>query len=442
MKICIIGAGAGGRSASGKIRELDKESQIDIFSKQSEIGYAPCELPFAMRGTFTDWDGIFYPGNFFEENGVNVHLKTEVTDILRDEKRIIAGGKSYAYDKLILSLGARPLIPDIPGVNGKNEFAMSSDISRWKGLDSVVSGCSSAAVIGSGAIGIETTQALKERGYQQVYLLEIMDHILPSAVDQDIGQKIEKVMADSGVDLILSARIKSVVDESGKKRLILEDRELEVDLLIFATGAEPDIGPAEKAGIRIGETGAVYVNEYLQTSDPDIYAIGDCMEHWDVVTGAKTRRLMVTTARITGSIAGTNLVQGKVLPYRGTTMTFIMDVSGHEVGAVGFTEEKAKKMGFDVTSVLHKTLKTRPAYDGKPVYCKLIADRRTKTLLGGQIVSKHEIAGMINELAVVFAERVPIPDISQIDTPYSPLIGPDPVRGAMARLVTKLNDKS
>jgi NADPH-dependent 2,4-dienoyl-CoA reductase/sulfur reductase-like enzyme len=439
MKICIIGAGAGGRSASGKIRELDKEAQIDIFSKQSEIGYAPCELPFAMRGTFTDWDGIFYPGKFFEENGIMVHLEAEVTDILRDEKRIIAGGKSYAYDKIILSLGARPTIPNISGVNGKNEFAMSSDISRWKDLDSVVSGCSSAAVIGSGAIGIETTQALKERGYRQVYLLEIMDHILPSAVDQDMGEKIEKVMVDSGVDLILRARIKSVVTESGKKRLILEDRELEVDLLIFATGAEPRIDPAEKAGIRIGETGAIAVNQYLQTSDPDIYAVGDCMENWDIVTGAKTRRLMVTTASITGKIAAMNLVKGKVVPYRGTTMTFIMDVSGHEVGAVGFTEEKAKKMGFDVISVAHKALKTRPAYGGKPVYCKIIADRRTQTLLGGQIVSQHEIGGMINELAVVFAEGVPLPDILRIDTPYSPLIGPDPVRGAMALLLTKLD---
>ncbi len=437
MKICIIGAGAGGRSASGQIRELDKVAQIDIFSTQSEIGYAPCELPFAMRGTFTDWDGIFYAGKFFEERGIKVHLETEITDILRDEKQIIAGGKNYAYDKLILSLGARPSIPDIPGLNGENEFAMSTDISQWKALDVIISEYSSAAVIGSGAIGIEITQALKERGYQWVYLLEIMDHILPSAVDQDMGEKIEKVMVDSGVDLILSAQIKSVLTDSSKKRLILKDRELAVDLLVFAAGAEPNIGPVEKAGIRIGETGAIAVNQYLQTSDPDIYAVGDCMENWDVVTGAKTRRLMVTTAGITGNIAAMNLVKGNVVPYRGTTMTFIMDVSGHEVGAVGFTEEKAKKMGFDVTSVSYKALKTRPAYGGKPVYCKLIADCRTQTLLGGQIVSQHEIGGMINELAMAFAERVPLPDILRIDTPYSPLIGSDPARGAMVGLLAK-----
>ena len=148
---------------------------------------------------------------------------------------------------------------------------------------------------------------------------------------------------------------------------------------------------------------------------------------------------MVTTASITGNIAAMNIVKGNTVPYRGTTMTFIMDVSGHQVGAMGFTEEKAIKMGFDVTSVSFKAPKTRPAYGGKRVYIKLIADRGTLTLLGGQIISQHEIGGMINELALVFAQKIPIPDILRIDSPYSPLVGPDPARGAMGLLLTKFD---
>jgi NADH oxidase (H2O2-forming) len=439
MRICVIGAGAGGRSACEQLWELDKEAQIDIFSTQSEIGYAPCELPFAMRGTFTDWDGIFYPGNFFQQRGINVHLETEVTDILRDEKQIIAGGNRYLYDKLILSMGAKPSTPDIPGKNGENEFAMNTNISNWKALEAVIRRYTSAAVIGSGAIGLEIAQALKERGYKEVHLLEIMDHILPSAFDRDMGKRLEKVMQGSGVELILSAQIKKVVSNSSKKRVILGDRELEVDLLIFATGANPNIDPAEKAGIKIGKTGAIAVNQYLQTSDPDIYAVGDCMENWDVVTGAKTRRLMVTTARITGSIAAINLLKGNTVPYRGTTMTFIMDLSGHQVGAVGFTEESARNMGFDVATVFTNSLKTRPAYGGKPVYSKLIADRRTQTFLGGQVISQHEIGGFITELAVALVDRIPLADFCRIDTPYSPLIGLDPGGRAIARLLAKLS---
>jgi NADH oxidase (H2O2-forming) len=120
-------------------------------------------------------------------------------------------------------------------------------------------------------------------------------------------------------------------------------------------------------------------------------------------------------------------------------MTFIMDIAGHEAGTAGFTEEKAKNMGFDVTSVSHETLKTRPAYGGKPVYLKLIADRGTRTLLGAQILSQHEIGGMINELAVMFTNRIHLSDISQIDRPYSPLIGPDLTRRAIETLLAKLN---
>jgi NADH oxidase (H2O2-forming) len=442
MKICVIGAGAGGRSASGKIRELDKDAEIDIFSTQSEIGYAPCELPFAMRGTYTDYDGIFYPGDFFKEKRVTVHLNTEVTDIFRNEKIIIAGGESYDYDKLILAVGANSSIPAIPGMNGENEFAMNTDIAGWKKLNSTVSEYSSAAVIGSGAIGIETAQALKERGYQHVYLFEIMDHILPSAVDKDMVERIEKVIEDSGIELVLSAVIKKLETKSDKKRIILEDRELEVDLLIFATGAQPRIDLAEKAGIQIGETGAIAVNQYLQTSDPDIYAIGDCMENWDVVTGEKTRRLMVTTTSITGTVAATNLMRGNVVPYRGTTMTFVMDMSGHEVGTVGFTEERAKKLGLDIVSVFFETSKTRPTYGNKLVHCKLVADRKTQTLVGAQLFSQHGVGGIVNELALAYASKIPVPDMLRIDTPYSPLIGSDPMKWALEALMAKIEEET
>ena len=148
---------------------------------------------------------------------------------------------------------------------------------------------------------------------------------------------------------------------------------------------------------------------------------------------------MVTTASITGNIAAMNIVKGNTVPYRGTTMTFIMDISGYDVGSFGFTEERAKNMGLDVTSVFYKAPKTRPAYGGKRVYIKLIADRGPLTLLGGQIISQHEIGGMINELALVFAQKIPIPDILRIDSPYSPLVGPDPARGAMGLLLTKFD---
>ena len=151
---------------------------------------------------------------------------------------------------------------------------------------------------------------------------------------------------------------------------------------------------------------------------------------------------MVTTASITGTVAATNLMRGNVVPYRGTTMTFVMDISGHEVGTVGFTEERAKKLGLDIVSVFFETSKTRPTYGNKLVHCKLVADRKTQTLVGAQLFSQHGVGGIVNELALAFASKIPVPDMLRIDTPYSPLIGSDPMKWALEALMAKIEEET
>ena len=439
MKVCIIGGGAGGRSAAGRIRQLDEQAQIDIFTKQSEIGYAPCELPFVLRGSIVTWEDIFYPGDFFEEKQINVHLSTETTDILRQQKRIIAGGESYTYDKAILSLGAIPSIPPIPGLDGKNEFTLSTNIADARALDAIIPRYSSAAVIGAGAIGIEITLALMERGYHSVYLLDMMESVLPASLDKDMADRIEGVMRDKGIELILSATIRSIRSEAGKKHIILPERELEVDLVFFATGVKPNVELARKADLRIGSTGAIAVDQYLQTSDSDIYAVGDCMENWDVITGSVTRHLMVTTSRITGEVAATNLALGNTLPYQGTAMTFVIEILGHQVGSVGFTERLAQEKGLDVVSHMATTLSTRPKYGSKSTYCKLIADRGTQNLVGAQVISEGPIRGVIDELAVATVCKIPLHKLAQIDTPYSPAVGGDQIQQTVKELMDNIN---
>lgn len=439
MKVCIIGGGAGGRSASGRIRQLDKEAQIEIFTKQSEVGYAPCELPFVLRGNIVTWEDIFYPGDFFKEGQINLHVDTEVTDILREEKRIIAEGKSYAYDKVILSLGAIPSIPPIPGLDGRNEFTLSTNIADARTLDAVIPMYASAAVIGAGAIGIEITLALMAKGYRSLYLLDIMENILPASLDKDMTGRVEGVLRQKGVELILPAMINSIRSEAARKRLILPGRELEVDFIFLATGVKPNVELARKEGLQIGSTGAIAVNQYLQTSDPDIYAVGDCMENWDVIMGSKTRRLMVTTAGITGEVAATNLVLGNTIPYQGTTMTFIIEIFGYQIGSVGFTEKLAREKGLDVVSHITTTLSTRPKYGREPIYCKLIAERGAGNLVGAQVISEAPIRGAIDELALAIECKIPLDKLAQLDTPYSPAIGGDQVRWAVRELMNKTN---
>jgi NADH oxidase (H2O2-forming) len=438
MKVCIIGAGAGGRSASGRIRELDKQAQIDIFTTQSEIGYAPCEPPFVLRGV-TRWDDIFYPGKFFEERNITVHLSTEVTDILRKEKRIVAGNQSYSYDKLILSPGAVPSIPPIPGLDGNNEFTLRTNIADGRALEKVIPKYTSAAVIGAGAIGVELSLALVARSYHKVYLLDMMENILPASLDKDMVGKVEQVMQERGMELVPSANITRIKSESGRKRIIFPERELEVDLIFLATGARPNVELAQKAGVEIGETGGILVNHYLQTNDSDIYAAGDCLENWDIMTGSKTRRLMVTTASRTGDIAARNVVLGNSTAYEGTPLTFVIEIFGHQIGTVGFTERLAREKGLDVVSAIISSPTTRPHYGGKLFHYKLIADRRTSTLVGAQIISEEMIRGIVNELALAIAEKVPLHRLALLETPYSPAVGRDPIGDGIRELIHKLD---
>jgi len=437
MRVCIIGAGAGGRSASGRIRELDKQAQIDIFSTQSEIGYAPCEPPFVLRGV-AGWDDIFYPGKFFEKRNITVHLSTEVTDILRKEKRIIAGGESYPYDRLLLSPGAIPSIPPILGLDGKNEFTLSTNIADGRSLEKIIPKYTSAAVIGAGAIGVEITLALISAGYHKVYLLDMMENILPAGLDKDMASKVERVMQEKGIELALSASISSVKSESGRKLVTLPDRQLEVDLVLLTTGARPNIELAQKAGIEIGETGGILVNQYLQTSDPDIYAAGDCMESWDSIIGSKARHLMVTTAGRTGDVAGENLVKGNSTPYEGTLLTFAIEIFGNQIGAAGFTERLAREKGLDVVSATVSSPTSRPHLGDKILHHKLIADRRTGTLVGAQVISEEVIRGTLNELSLAITEKVPLHRLALLETPYSPAVGRDPIGDGIMRLIRKL----
>jgi NADH oxidase (H2O2-forming) len=437
MKVCIIGAGAGGRSASGRIRQLDKQAQIDIFSTQSEIGYAPCEPPFVLRGV-AHWDDIFYPGKFFEDNKINVHLNTRVTDIIRKEKRIIAGGKSYPYDKIVLSPGAIPSIPPIPGLDGKNEFTLSTNIADGRALEKVIPNHSSAAVIGAGAIGVEITLALVARGYKKVYLMDMMENILPAGLDKDMASKVEPVMQEKGVELVLSADIRSIKSESGKKKIVLPDRELEVDIILLTTGSRPNVELARRAEIETGKSGGILVNKYLQTSDPDIYAAGDCMENWDMITGSKTLRLMVTTSSRTGGVAGENLVKGNSVLYEGTLMTFVIEIFGNQIGATGLNERLAREKGLDVVSATVSSPTSRPHLGNNILHHKLIADRRTSTLVGAQVISKEIIRGTLNELSLAIAEKVPLHRLALLETPYSPAVGRDPIVDGVMRLIHKL----
>lgn len=423
LRVCIVGGGGGASNAANVIRSLDKEAQIDIFTNRSEIGNLPCEIPFVLRGTLPSWQASFaFRDRFYQERNIEVHFDTEVTQIIREEKRLIAAGETHTYDKAVLDLGAVPIIPPISGLDGRNEFVMGTDLKYGRALEQAIPKYTSAAIIGAGQIALEMAATLQAKGYTRVYLIGRSEHVLRAYLDRDMVGMVEEKIEENGIELILQADIAGIATEKDGKLLSLADRDIKVDFVFLATGAEPNTGLAHRAGIRLGDSQAILVNEYLQTSDPDIYAIGDCMENWDVLTGTKRCYQTATSAAKTGRIAGRNLVLGDATCYQGTVMPFIMEIFGYEVGTVGFTEAYAREQGFDVASTTTTTSTRRRAFGGKPIHIKLVADSRTHTLVGAQVVSEELVAGKIDKLAVAIAEGIPVERLCLIDTCYSPTV--------------------
>jgi NADPH-dependent 2,4-dienoyl-CoA reductase/sulfur reductase-like enzyme len=441
MKVCIVGAGDSGAIAALQIRRLENNAEINVFSKRAELGCPPCEMPLVLSGAVAQWEELIRglrTRPFYEKRNINVHLNTEVTDIFTKEKYVIAKGQRYDYDKLILALGATPSLPSFSGLDGRNEFVLSTDMAHGVALGNIIPKYDKAAVIGGSFIGLEIAAALKSRGYRNVYLLARRD-ILRAHLDKDMSAILESMIKEKGVELITHARIENIRSQGEGKRVILSERELEVDFVFFATGAEPNVELARKASLRIGETGAIAVNQYLQTSDPDIYAIGDCMENWDVITGSKRKIQLATNAIRTGYIAGRNTILNNTISYEGSVMPFVTKVFGYQIGAVGLTEREAKERSMDIASVRVDTPWLRQRFNGKPAHYKLVADRSTKTLVGAQVISEEIVSGTIDKLAVAIAAKMPLTRLVQIDSCYSPHVQEDQVAVPIQRLIDELS---
>ncbi len=442
MRVCIVGGGGGASNAANVIRLLDKQAEIHIFTNRGEIGNLPCEIPFVLRGTLPSWESTFaFRDSFYRERNIEVHLNTEVTEIVRGQKHVVAGGGSHSYDKAILDLGAIPSIPPIPGLDGRNEFALSTGLKLARAFERAVPRYRRAAILGVGQIALEVAAILEAKGYHRIYLVGRSDRVLRAYLDKDMAEMMAERIRDKGIELILSAKVVSAATHGEGKLLSLSDRDLEVDFIFYAVGAEPNTGLAAKAGIKLGETGAIAVNDYLQTNDPDIYAIGDCMENQEVITGARIRYQTATNAARTGRIAGRNAVLGKVVRYQGTVMPFVTEVFGYQVGTVGFTEAFARGRGFDVVSSVTATSTRRRLFGGKPLRIKLIADRNTQALVGAQLIGEELVASKIDRLAVAIAERIPVQRLTMIDTCYSPTTGAgyEAVTMALDELIEKMS---
>jgi len=314
---------------------------------------------------------------------------------------------------------------------------LSTNIADGKALEKIIPNHNSAAIIGGGFIALEIAAALKRRNYRKVCLMVRKD-IMRAHLDEDMTENLRQEIVDKGVELIMPAEIKRISSQNGKKVVFLSDREIKADFVFFGTGAEPNVWLAQKAKLKIGESGGIAVNQYLQTSDPDIYSAGDCMENWDVIIGSKRRHQLAPNAIRTGYITGRNTALGNKISYGGTAMPFVTKVFDYQVGSVGFTERETKEKGFEVVSTMTSTPYLRQPRGGKPAQYKLIADSKSHTLLGAQLISEETVSGTIDKLAIAIANKMPIQKLLQIDSCYSPYVQEDQIAVPIQRLIDNL----
>jgi NADPH-dependent 2,4-dienoyl-CoA reductase/sulfur reductase-like enzyme/rhodanese-related sulfurtransferase len=421
--LLIIGAVAAGTSAAAKARRNDETAEIVIYDKDTYISYSSCGMPYCIGGEIDEAEKLTprTPSFFKRKYNVDVFINHEVLDINKEAKTIavknLSTGEIFKdhYDKLVIATGAKAVLPPIKGVDGENVFTLRNirDMNRIKDYI-YLKKPKSVAILGTGFIGLEVCENLKGLGLE-VTLIERLSQVSPG-LDKDMSVYLEEHLKNNGVTVLTGAN----VTELKTDRVLLEDgRENSADFILLSTGVRPNTELAEKAGIELGITKAIKVNERMLTSAEDIYACGDCTEQFHIVTGKPVYRPMGSTANKTGRITGDSVTGGD-LTFRGILGTGIFRVFDMVIAQTGLSEKEAKAEGYE-TAVCHNIKPNKPAYmGGKEMVIKGIADKVTGRLLGIQILGYDGVDKRIDVFATAISFRARAEDLFHLDLAYAP----------------------
>lgn len=423
MRIVIIGAVAAGTSAAAKARRNTEDAAIVVYEKDSFISYSGCGMPYYIGGEVEHAEELTPrdPAFFKSKYNVDILTRHEVFAIHPEEKSLevtnLATGEQFTdtYDKLILATGARATVPPIKGVEGKHVFTLRNigDMYRIKAfIDST--GPKSAAIIGTGFIGLEMCENLKRIG-MEVTLLEKLPQVTPG-LDADMAVHVQDHLEKNGVKVLTGAQIDEITPQGV---LLAGGKAIAAELVLVSTGVKPNVEMAKQAGIVLGGTGAIAVDETMRTSGTDIYACGDCIEQIHAVTGKPVYRPLGSTANKTGRIAG-DVVTGGRLNFRGILGTGIFRVFGLAVAQTGLSEREAKEQGYDV-AVCHNIKPDKAEYmGGKELVIKGVADKATGRLLGAQIVGFGGVDKRIDVFVTAITYKANVEDLFHLDLAYAP----------------------
>jgi len=435
-KLVVIGGGAAGMSASSRARKLKPNMEITVFEATKMISHAPCGIPYFIEGLFDD-ENLFmtYTPQFFKEKRkIDVKINTKVTEVDFDSRIVYAESKDgkikAEYDYLVISTGSLP--KKLPVEDGDDRVFYVHHPAHAVELREKLWSLNTIAIIGGGILGVEMAEALSSRG-KKVILIHRGNYLLNRMIDQELGNIVTQRVAKD-VEIKLGEEVEQI--ENGGRLIITSKGKYEVDGTIIAIGVVPNV-ELVKDKIKLGETGAIKVDEYMRTNYREVYSAGDNTESINIITKKPYWGPFATVANKMGFVAGSN-IGGHEMTFPGVVNTQITKYKEFYIARVGLQEEEAKKYGFKPFSATISA-KTRARYypGAKDIHVKVIADENTKRILGAQIVGGEEVLGRIDMMAAAVMKGFTIEDVFFTEMGYLPAIAPvwDPVIIAIRQLM-------
>jgi NADPH-dependent 2,4-dienoyl-CoA reductase/sulfur reductase-like enzyme/rhodanese-related sulfurtransferase len=435
-RIVVIGGSAAGPKAAAKARRIDNNAEVVILQKEADLSMASCGYPYYIGGYFNDRNQLLMtpagvvrsPMFYLNAKDIDARVNTEVTAIDRKNHSVsfknIATGETglLTYDKLVIATGSVSQMPPVPGLELEGITTLKSmqdvDFLRKVRDDGKIK---KAVVIGGGLIGIETCEALQLAGIE-ITVIELLPQLL-TFLDWELAKLVENHVKSKGANVITDNGIAEFLGENGKLTAVKlqNGTELSCELAVVAIGVRPNVTLAKDTGLKIGNLGGIDVNEYMQTSDPDIYAVGDCVETVNRITGKKVLAPYGDLANLQGRVAGENAASENCVTFTGTIQTGICKVFDYSAGSTGLSETAAKKLGYsDIITVINASPDKPGFMEGKLLVTKLIADRKTGKLLGAQCIGPGNVSKQIAQWAMAIQGKLTVEDIINADLPYAP----------------------
>ncbi len=450
QQVVIIGGVACGPKAAARIKRLNPEAEVTIIEKGELLSYAGCGLPFYISGEVKSHNelmatptGVVRDTLFFRMvKDIHVKNHTLVQRVDKEKKIVHAtdleSGETIeiSYDTLVLAVGSKYQVPPIQGTDLKGVHFLQTveDARKIRGEIGPLAG-KRAVIIGAGLIGIEVTEAFTKQGLS-ITIIERLDKAMGELLDFEIAYHVHEELEANGVDLRLGESVLSISgdDQGNVKSVITDKEEIPADIVLIAVGVRPNIRLAKEMGLAIGETGAIRTNRHMQTSDPSIYAGGDCVENTHLVTGKPIYAPMGSTANKHGRVIADNIC-GIQSAFKGILGTAIVKLFNLNIARTGLTEKMAKKEGYDVVTVLNPSPdKAHFLSDAKMIIIKLVVDKASKKLLGAQIVGAGDVAKRMEVVVANMTSGSLVTDIGHYDLAYAPPFSP-----AMDNIITAAN---